>query len=101
MKGIEIVKNKEGKVTVITLDASVQPELADAVQRLIRIARREQEALAQEEKAKADDKPSPAMTITRFREMIREAKQSGEISEREFFQMHPEWQKKEQLSSPN
>lgn len=97
MKGVKLIKDKEGRITEIRVNAQANPEIAGDVYNLISILERLAEDEQQEELS-----PKPQrMTIEALRGLIQEAKNSGELSPEEFFQLHPEWQKKEKLSSPN
>lgn len=91
MKGIDIIRDEWGKITEIKFLRDADPKLIQDVWRLVKIRSR-QEKQAELKKYK---KPSSSQISTqRFRELIRESKSSGELSETAFFQLTPAWQQK-------
>lgn len=96
MKGVELIHDQHGRISQIQVDVSLNPSLAEDIYNMIMIREREAKAKAQQS---SHAKGERAMTVTAFRKMMREAKQSGVISQSEFFNQHPEWNKrKEKLS---
>ncbi len=88
MKGIEFIRDHSGQLKEIRLAVMDHPALAADISRLISIhARSEQQATPTSAKAQ--------MPLKDFRKLVREAKQSGEVSESAFFQKNPEWQRKQ------
>lgn len=96
LQGVQWVKDEAGKLAEIRVDAMENPELAKEVYHLIQVlsrARDTERAKAFRESSRAigaNDKPISATKLTK---LIREAKASGEISQEQFFQRFPEWQK--------
>ncbi|MEO0473107.1 MAG: hypothetical protein AAF206_26060 [Bacteroidota bacterium] len=103
MEGIELIKDREGNITEIRVDVQGHPELAMDVYHLISALKRskQQESAAKGKSYAASLAEQGPMSHNAFNQMIRDAKDSGEITESEFFQLHPSWQKKERLSLPS
>jgi hypothetical protein len=95
IKGIQYVKGPWGELKEIRLDVGLQPQLAENLQRLIAIHQRHHHLA--EQPTPSRDYPSEG--VEAFHHLVKEAKLSGEISENSFFQMHPEWQSKQNGSS--
>ena len=93
MKGIDIKRDESGNILEIHLSEGAPPALMQEVWQLVRINQRKQ---ADYPSVMNPDSFSPAMSLSRFREMIREAKASGELSEATFFQNNPAWQNKKE-----
>lgn len=91
-----MMKDDAGKLAEIRVDAMENPELAKEVYHLIQALSRAKDtrrAKAFRESSRAigtEDKP---ISVTKISKLIREAKASGEISQDQFFQRFPSWQK--------
>ena len=95
MQEIELITNQEGEITGLKLEVSNDPELAKEVIHLIGVLQRARETST----PPAQKSPQrSAMSVTAFNKLIRKAKASGELSEAEFFQLNPAWQKNAKLS---
>lgn len=99
MKGIDIIRDELGKIKEIKFHQDADPSLVHDVWRLVKIRTRQRSQV----ESKTNKKPSSSQISTqRFRELIRESKSSGELTESAFFQLTPAWQqKRERLSSPS
>ncbi|MFK7920674.1 MAG: hypothetical protein AB8H47_01895 [Bacteroidia bacterium] len=96
MDGIEVIKDPQGNVTQIRMDVAGQPDLASDVYHLLSALQRAKVTEdAQQKRSPNGHKP---LSVSAFNRLIRDAKASGEVTEAEFFNAHPKWQKKERLS---
>jgi hypothetical protein len=96
MKGIDIVRDNSGKIREIKFHRDVDANLINDVWRLVKIRARQQTHFTSKDPQKS---ASHRISKMRFRELIRESKASGELSEAAFFQLTPAWQqKRERLS---
>lgn len=104
MEGVEIIKDLKGNITEIRVDVKNDPDLAADIYHLIGAIKRAKEtekSLTFKQSSSAYGKRKSPMTLAAFNQMIRDAKASGEISQEAFFQLHPQWQKKEKSSLHN
>ncbi|MEM7367827.1 MAG: hypothetical protein AAF587_04455 [Bacteroidota bacterium] len=101
MKGIELIQDATGQITGIKLDVQDDPKLAQGLYHLFRTlqkAKETEEIVKEETLIGGASKP---MSLTALNKLVRDSKKSGEITQEEFFQLHPTWQKNEKLSLPN
>ena len=102
MEGVELIKDRNGRITEIRVDVKDNPALAEDVYHLIGALKRAKEtekAITDKQSSATKTKKSRTpMSLHAFNQLIREAKASGEVTEKEFFQLHPKWRKKENLS---
>ena len=101
MEGVELIKDREGRITEIRVDVTGNPALAEDIYHLIGALRRAKETEKSMSTAGKSKKERSQLSLNAFNQLIREAKASGEISEKEFFELHPTWQRKENLSLQN
>ncbi|MEM7655045.1 MAG: hypothetical protein AAF399_02860 [Bacteroidota bacterium] len=95
MQEIELITNRKGEITGLKLEVNNDPELAQEVIHLIGVLERVKETT---NPPTQESSPRSAMSVTAFNKLIRKAKASGELTEAEFFQLHPAWQKNAKLS---
>lgn len=91
MKGIDIIRDDFGKIKEIKFHQDADPKLIHDVWRLVKIRTRQR---SQTESKRTKRPSSSQISTQRFRELIRESKASGELSETAFFQLTPAWQQK-------
>ena len=100
MEGVELIKDHNGRITEIRVDVKGNPALAEDIYHLIGALKRAKDTEKQKIAMAGEKRYSP-MSMAAFNQLIRDAKSSGEVSEKEFFQLHPSWQRKESSSLPN
>lgn len=105
MKGIELIQDATGQITGIKLDIQNNPQMAQGVYHLIRTLQKAQETEDSHQQVEKKETTiggvTKPMSLTALNKLVRESKKSGEITQEEFFQLHPTWQKNEKLSLPN
>lgn len=96
LHGVHMMKDDAGKLAEIRVDAMENPELAKEVYHLIQALSRAKDTLrakAFRESSRAIGTVDKPISTTKISKLIREAKASGEISQDQFFQRFPSWQK--------
>lgn len=105
MKDVQLIQNAAGHLTGIKLEIQDDPEMAKEIYHLLRALSKSKEEENTDsqmiESSLAMRNTEKAMSLTAFNKLIRTAKASGEITQEEFFQLHPTWQRDEKLSLPN
>lgn len=101
MNGVQVITdNLTGELTEIRVNALENPAIAQEIYQLLRAMRRVQET-RQSRNFKQVSRPEgklKTMSISDLKKRLKASKESGEVSEAEFFQRNPTWQKSEKLS---
>jgi len=103
MESVEITKDLAGNITGIRLDVQDNPEMAQELYKLVKSLENAKD-IKRSIRNKAISQqiePTKPLTHASLNQLIERAKASGEVSQEEFFRQHPEWQRKEKLSSPS
>jgi len=100
MESVEITKDLDGNITGIRLSVENNPEMAQEIYELMRTLKNAKKTRrSMRNKAISQHiKPTESLTPSTFVQLIDEAKNSGELSQEEFFMQHPSW-RREKLSS--
>lgn len=103
MEGVELIKDVDGNITGIRVDVQDNPDLAVDIYHLIRaVERAKNTQRAQTYRAVSSQvKPTSPLSPSAFQRLIKQAKDSGEVSADEFFQQHPAWRPNSALYSPS
>jgi len=91
MKGIDIRRDGSGKIQEIKFFPEANPDLVNDVWKLVKIRARQYEGF---NTVLPQTSSNNKLSIKRFRELVRESKASGELTEKEFFQLTPTWSQK-------
>lgn len=101
MNGVQVITDtKTGELTEIRVNAIENPDIAQEIFHLLRAMARVQETQQSrnfKEVSRPEGKMKP-MSISDLKKRIKASKESGEVSEAQFFKRYPTWQKSEKLS---
>jgi hypothetical protein len=97
MKGIQVIKDPSGKLTEIRIDALTHPELAEEIYHLLAAVQRAKktERSLVFKSSRISNGTGKTMDLSSFNQLIRDSKESGELSQEDFFLRYPKWLKKE------
>ncbi len=95
MQGIQLVTDVRGRIQEIRVDVKNNPTFAEEVVRMVKALRRAQatERAQQYKEAVQKMRRRKSLSPKAFLDLIDRARNSGEISEEEFFQTHPQWRR--------
>jgi len=97
MEGIHVTKDTSGKLTEIRIDALTNPELAEEIYHMLAAVQRakETERSLVFKSSRISNGSGKTMDLLTFNQLIRDSKESGELTQEEFFLRYPQWLKKE------
>ncbi|MEM9985675.1 MAG: hypothetical protein AAF804_11350 [Bacteroidota bacterium] len=101
MDGIQLITDGTGNLSEIRVDVRNNPNFASEVYRLIRALRRAQASEKSQRYRELSHKwrrQNHPLSQQDLLALIQEAKSSGEITEEEFYQAHPQWRLRARLS---
>lgn len=103
MEGVELIRDVEGNITGIRVDVQDDPDLAVDIYHLIRAEERAKVTKRAQTYRSVSNQVTPTtpLSMTAFHRLIKQAKESGEVTAETFFQKHPKWRPNNALYSPS